>query len=320
MSMSTFKAPPRKSEDITYANWKKEIQIWSFQSSLDENKKGSALFLSLEGKARQTVLAELETDKINCNDGIKNILAILDKFYKKDSIKSACTAFNDFIDYRRGKDVSLNDFLIEFNLKYHRLENSDMKLPTGVLAGFLLRCCNLSADKEELCRATCPSFTFDSMKETIEKVGVGSSTTNANKGSALVKFSSEEQLSPSSSKLPDMSKMHIKSEPVFVADNDDYCSEEEAFYAHRNNTPRSIGFRKKTYGNDNFKSNPKKPFRQSRFNPPDTSGSGLPMGCRYCHSVCHLVQKCPDCPEHLKRRLSSAYSAYAACDEESQYL
>ena len=321
--MSTFKAPPRKSEDITYANWKKEIDIWSFQSSLDADKKGSALFLSLEGKARQTVLAELETTAINHADGIKNILTVLDKFYKKDSTNAAGAAFNDFIDYKRDKDVSLEDFLIEFNLKYHRMENSDMKLPTGVLAGFLLRCCNLDAKKEEVCRAACPNWTYDDMKETIENVGVSCpSSTNFKEENALIKFSATDRSIPSSSQIPDLSKLQIKQEPAFVAEADvDSCSEEEVLYGYnRNFNQRANNSRRQYYGNQGSKDNVKKNFRQSQFNPPDPSTPGLSKVCEYCRSVCHLVAKCPDCPEHLRRRLMSKNLAFVAFDEESQYL
>ena len=316
---SYYKAPPRKTEEITYENWKKEIIIWQFQSSLDDAKKGSALFLSLEGKARQTVLAEVDTSKINCTDGIKNILTALDKFYKKDSTKSAFAAFDDFIKYQRNPGMSLKDYLIDFNLKYHKMENADMTLPTGVLACMLLNCCNISNEKQEICRATCPELTYEKMKETIEKVGVGSTSSNCKQGDSLIKFSSQESMAPCSSKTPDLSGLNIKQEPTFVADVD--CTyDEEVLYGYNNNhrnynqrgrasSRRPVG----NYGHRNFR----KSYGNSTFNPPDSFGNT--MTCNYCHSVCHLIQKCPDCPEHLKRR-SSANGAYATFEYESQYL
>ena len=71
-SNNGYKAPPRKTDDITYVNWKKEVAIWSFQTSIEQVKQGSALFLSLEGKPRQTVLAEVPVDDINST--IKDII------------------------------------------------------------------------------------------------------------------------------------------------------------------------------------------------------------------------------------------------------
>ena len=67
--------------------------------------------------------------------------------------------------------MSLSDYLIEFNLKVHKIENFNMKLPPRVLAYFLLSCVNISEEKMDICRATCSDLTYERMKETIEKIG-----------------------------------------------------------------------------------------------------------------------------------------------------
>ena len=137
-SNNNFKAPPRKTDDLSYVNWKKEVKIWTHQTKVDEDKRGSVLYLSLEGKPRHTVLAELDPDVINSANGVKEIFKCLDKSYEKDETKSAYSAFDDFIKLRRKASIPLNDFLIDFNLKYHKIENFNMKLPDGVLAYLLL--------------------------------------------------------------------------------------------------------------------------------------------------------------------------------------
>lgn len=326
-STSHYKAPPRKTEDLTYDNWKKEIGIWEFQSNLEKSKKGGALFLSLEGKARQTVLAEVEVDAINCDDGVTNILGALDRFYKKDESKSAFSAFDDFIKYRRDPGMSLKDYLIEFNLKCHKIENFDMKLPTGVLAYLLLSCANISQEKMEICRATCPELTYEKMKETIEKVGVGTSSSSFN--DSKIKFSSQENSGPpSSNKTLDLSTLQIKQEPVFHADmnsnqyEDFDNSDEEVYYGNNNrkfafNNKRSSS-RFRSGGNNLFnKFNSSKKLGSSSFNPIDEFGNTLM--CKYCHSLCHLVADCRDCPEHLKRRYQPKGSFTATCNNP-EYL
>ena len=72
-SSNYYKAPPRKTDDLTYENWKKEVSIWQFQTNVETNKQGGALFLSLEGKPRQTVLAEVTVADINSEQGVSNI-------------------------------------------------------------------------------------------------------------------------------------------------------------------------------------------------------------------------------------------------------
>ena len=245
-SSNYYKAPPRKTDDLTYENWKKEVSIWQFQTNVETNKQGGALFLSLEGKPRQTVLAEVTVADINSEQSVSNIFKALDRFYKKDETKSAYSAFDDFIKYRRDTKLPLKDFLIEFNLKYHKIENFNMKLPTGVLAYLLLTCANISEDKMEICRATCTELTYDKMKETIEKVGVGTTCNAVIKDT--IKFSSAVHGAPSSSTVPDLSGLHfqVKQEPAFLTENAEmanshnkglyerYESDEEVLYGYNN--------------------------------------------------------------------------------------
>ena len=78
-----YKAPLTLTKDITYANWKKEISIWQLFTSLERKKQGPAIFLSLSDQAREAVL-ELELDKFNDDNGVKNLLEKLYKLYLKD--------------------------------------------------------------------------------------------------------------------------------------------------------------------------------------------------------------------------------------------
>ena len=309
------KAPPRKTEDITYANWKKEIKVWQFNTKVEEQKQGGALFLSLEGKPRQTVLAEVEVDHINSADGVKKIFECLDKFYKKDEIKCAYTAFDEFIQFKRSPKTSLKDYLIDFNLKYHKIVNYNMPLQEGVLAYLLLNSANMSEDKKEICRATCPTLTFDNMRQTIEKVGI---SVASDSGDKQITFSPAGQENVGTSVIPAMSRMQIKQEPVFVANadqsevlydfDDPYESNDEEGVFYGNNHHRMGKFRYPTnrqstysYGGSNKKVFVKRNnYSQGpKLNPCDPFGNI--MTCKYCYSWYHLVNACPDCPEHLKR-------------------
>ena len=78
-----YKAPPTLTKDITYATWKNEISIWQPFISLEKTKQAPAIFLLLSGQAREAVL-ELELDKLNDDNGVKNLLEKLDKLYLKD--------------------------------------------------------------------------------------------------------------------------------------------------------------------------------------------------------------------------------------------
>ena len=57
-----IKAPPSLSKCISYEAWLKEIEIWQAFTDLAKAKQGPAIFLTLEGRAREAVL-ELELPK-----------------------------------------------------------------------------------------------------------------------------------------------------------------------------------------------------------------------------------------------------------------
>ena len=55
-----YKNPPEMREDLLYADWKTELEIWRSFTDLAKAKQDPAMFLSLKGKARQTALAEVK--------------------------------------------------------------------------------------------------------------------------------------------------------------------------------------------------------------------------------------------------------------------
>ena len=65
-SVSFFKSPPQMREGLSYVEWKKELEIWCDFTDLPTEKLGGALFLTLTGKARQAVLAEVPRKDIIC--------------------------------------------------------------------------------------------------------------------------------------------------------------------------------------------------------------------------------------------------------------
>ena len=80
---SDFKAPPSLSRATTFEIWLKEIEIWRAFTSLEAKKQGPAIFLTLEGAARESVL-QLEIAKISSDTGVKEITDHLSKIYLKD--------------------------------------------------------------------------------------------------------------------------------------------------------------------------------------------------------------------------------------------
>ena len=165
-SGSRIKTPPALREDIPYESWKKEIQIWQRFTSLEKEKQALAIFLSLEGKARETEL-EVEVDDLNKDDGVEKVLAQLDNLFLKDKLQLAYTSYDNFEKFRRPSDMSMADYVAEFERLYNKSKVYEMVLPEGILAYKFLNNANLSDTHDKLIRATMTDLTYNSMKNQV---------------------------------------------------------------------------------------------------------------------------------------------------------
>ena len=100
MSGHNIKTPPALSKAESYETWLKELQIWELFTEIPAEKRGPAVFLTLEGKAREAVL-ELEIAKLAGKDGIKNVIEKLDILFKRDQDQTEYEAYEQFEIFKR---------------------------------------------------------------------------------------------------------------------------------------------------------------------------------------------------------------------------
>ncbi|XP_057310220.1 ubiquitin carboxyl-terminal hydrolase 20-like [Hydractinia symbiolongicarpus] len=80
----------------------------------------------------QTYILFLE--ELSAATGVKAITDRLDKIYLKDENQTAYLAYETFEKYKRPSEMSMNDYLIEFERLYHKIQVHRMEVPDGVLA------------------------------------------------------------------------------------------------------------------------------------------------------------------------------------------
>lgn len=249
-------------EEISYSDWKKELLIWSDFTDLKVEQQGGALFLTLKGKARQIVLDGVTRAEMKTATGIKSVTDCLDKLFEKDENQSAYTAFDDFTNYRRNSTTSIDDYLVEFNLKHSKIKSHNMTLPEGVLAYYLLKCANLTEEQMNICRATCLVFTYDSMKTQIGKVTTTVGTSDSKN------FDTTTNVQPQ----------------FYAAEYEHYD-----YYADDHDEPDNTYYTRPGY----YRSRPSPSTSQgAKLNPPDEFGN--PSKCSFCHSIYHWVNDCLD--------------------------
>ena len=228
------------------------------------------MYLTLSGRARDCV-RDLKPEEIGHVNGVKKITDKLDSLFLKDENTRAYLAFKEFYDYRRPSGVNITDFLVKFEYLYHKLSNHDVRLPEGVRAFFLLTASNVSEENERLARATCASMTYDNMKLTIKKIFGDPAAADGDSGA------------PS-----------VKSEPVFVAENESALQTRSwhgrgrgrvsrGFRRQFNSSPGSGAYRSSTSASGVNRNG-------NNGNPVDKNGNVL--RCFRCDSTRHLSRFC----------------------------
>ena len=182
MASHNIKSPPALSKSSSYETWVKELKIWQLFTDLPLTKQGPAIFLTLEGKAREAVL-ELDVEKLSSQDGVKNVLEKLDSLYAQDKIQVAYEAYDNFEKFQREDGVSMKDFLIEFERRLSKTKSYGTVMSEDILAYRLLRSANLPESQQQLARATISELTYQSMKTQLLKIFGDKSKVAAESGS-----------------------------------------------------------------------------------------------------------------------------------------
>ena len=118
--MSTsLKQPPifNPNGGDSYANWKADIEIWQMFTKDEAKRLGPAVYLSLQGDARDAVRL-MDRKSIGTDNCVDLIIAELDKVFLKDETTRAFCAFKEFVEYRRQAGVNYTQNLLLNSTKY----------------------------------------------------------------------------------------------------------------------------------------------------------------------------------------------------------
>ena len=132
--------PPQFKETMSYKVWKNKLEMWQLVTSVPKNQQ--AIIVPLEA-LENNVKAEKAVDQItaaelNADTGMNTLLSKLDKVFQSETIDEVYNIYSCFIDFNRHDDTDMNDYIIEYEHIYKRMEDFDMKLPDAVLAFKLL--------------------------------------------------------------------------------------------------------------------------------------------------------------------------------------
>ena len=98
------------------------------------------------------------------------LLKKLDRVFMQDENWKCFNTYLAFENYRREEGTSMEDFLSEFDRRYHKLRECKVELPDAIVACRLIKSCNLTEMHFQLALSTTPKMTFEDMRCTLKKL------------------------------------------------------------------------------------------------------------------------------------------------------
>ena len=83
------------------------------------------------------------------------------------------------MQYKFDNNLSIQDFIAEFQIKVNRVKESGTVLSDGFLSYALLNAANLPEHKHALIKATCNKLTYKNVKQQLKKIGLDSPSSKA---------------------------------------------------------------------------------------------------------------------------------------------
>ena len=315
----TAKVPiPIFSEGKSFERYLTELECWLELGLLAKNKQGLAVALSLpdkhESKIKDKVFNQMKVADLKKEDGIDNLILLLDKYLGKDELSDQFEKFVSFETYRR-TDESITAFIAEFDDRYQKLAKKGITLPPQILAFKLLLQVGLTHEEQMLIKS---GVDYKDKATMYEQTQI-----------SLKKFKGESSGNLGGSESGDQGTT-IKAEPVFMASK--YGQRGRGWnkggYGERSvNYKGASGYsgeRSDSYkGASGYSGKPYVYPKSGAGRPKDEDQKVNPMGrdgrrllCLCCGSYRHLVKSCPDSSE---RKTYLTYSeSVASSDDEPQ--
>ena len=271
MAQANIKPPILRTGD-NYETWKTKIKLWERCTNVARDARAPAVALMLEGAAQAAVI-KIPIDTLASDEGMEELLKKLDKLFQEDIDQITYSVYDNFEKFRKTDGMSMTEYLVEFELLYDKAKEYNNVLTEPVLAYRLLKGANLSEHKQELARATCAKWTYETLKVQLKKIFDKSANNDG-----------EASYSNSTGITNEFSELHIKSEPCKFTQSHE---EEDTYFTRmKPNYNRSYN-RDRRYDENKRRDRDES---QAQLNP---ISNGVRMKCISCKSVYHLIRDCP---------------------------
>ena len=167
---STVIPPPFDKNKHDYGKWKDKLKMWLSITDLDKKKQGCSIVLGLDEETVETVRTTMSIEDLNQENAATQILDCLDKVYQKDESETTYELYEEFESYQRPQNMSINEYIQEFEKKRKKNSDKGLEIPDVVLAYRLLKSANITDNQHRMVRATIAKITYNDMKTQLKKV------------------------------------------------------------------------------------------------------------------------------------------------------
>lgn len=130
---------------------------------------------------------------LNKDTGMATLLAKLDDLFLKEEKDRIYEAYSDFDRINKEANMSMADYIIDFEQRYSRMKKYKMELPDAVLAFKLLDTACLDITDRQLALTASTDLTFASMKSALKRIFGGKTSTEAERISQESVFATEQR-------------------------------------------------------------------------------------------------------------------------------
>ena len=155
---------------MSYKIWTNKIDMWKVATVIPKEQQAIIVLLeSLEGNAKaKKAVSELRATHVNYENGMNLLMEKLDILFESDKIEEACPVYSRFINLHKSDEISMTDYIIEFQHFYHKMTNHEMPLPNTVLFFKLQDGVKLSEDERQLALTLGNNLDFETMKPALK--------------------------------------------------------------------------------------------------------------------------------------------------------
>ena len=165
-------APPIFSNYVSYKFWKSRIQMWEVVCSTPKNEQGIiVLLLSSTGKKKtENAVSTLTVTDLHKDTGLQVLIAKQDNAFQDEVAENAYSTYIKLINLNKLPQISMNEYLLEFENLNHEMAIFHMKIPDTVLAFQVLEGTGLNANHRQMALTLANDLTFKSMKRALKRV------------------------------------------------------------------------------------------------------------------------------------------------------